>query len=276
MPNIERIETIQTGDTIEIPGHGLYKIIEATNRSRCVDGRNPLANAQFPDILAGLATDNKAVPMSGHESGGVALPGASFGYSMILAAAYPELSTEAAVHLIAEWEYRRGGAYSFHTDEHPHEKVEQGIGCGFMDSASKEENEKLFGIEAAKVRKMREFGTRFVQHTGFKGEASMLEGDHREKGILFVFSSDRTIDTSSGDSLFRYDITRQQKNLIEIAENIRVRGVPQADVNALIKVAGKHALATFSLLAPGKPITEVHIFGNDRRVIQRGVMRSLK
>lgn len=277
--NKERGESLNNAGIVNLPEIGYFRIIPGTWTSRCIDARGPNLNAVMPKLLTGVPIWNKDVPMTPQEAGGVAFPGASLGFALVLYAANPVISPEGAVNLTGEWEQSRGRKVLLHTDGHKHENVAQGLGCGFADQAVK--NTKRFVLPELRefssedVLKIVNYAIRYAQTPQKPGAAVVteLEGEHIESGIARVWDPRFTIESSDlADSriqVFRDDRGRFYEKLYDFTDYARTRGVPDINFENMKKTADAQANATCELLAPGLAVYDIYQLGSSIPVIRK-------
>lgn len=252
-------------DTVKIPEFGEVEVILAVNAEGCVDPRESLS----PKEVQGTNNNwNTAI----HHEGAERSPGASFGKAMSLKGAVPTLSPQKAVDIVRGWEESEGRTFTLHEADQVHGN---GLGCGHIDKASDDTNQKLFELEAESVRQMRDYVKESTATGDMKVDVPKLTGAHREKAVLVVLSDDKTVRATDGkEEFFRFDALRHDKSLKKLAQYARNNGVQVEDTD-LIAAAEKQRNAILMLLAGGLPIYEIDLRDGKKIVTPKGTVPEL-
>lgn len=228
----------------------------------CVDPRRPI---KFISLSEGLQRPD-------HHAGAVRRAGASFGYVMIVMAVLPELGSRHAVDLVIEWEESRGRKFTIHEDDHA--KLNKKLGCGHGDRAAEEENEHLYGLPSSAVREaiqyLSEIGHGQHPEKTATIHVSMVEGRHKENGVLVVLSEKETVDpTHPGIEFFRYDKHIDYQRLTDFTLFLKGKGFNVTE-QSLQERSDQQLHATLNLLANGLPIYEADLRDGSIRVVKLG------
>lgn len=250
---------------VELPNGRSLEVIPASDNVGCVDPRESL---QFIELHGDpLKSPRLNVGRPEHEASAARFPGADAGLVMTLIAAVPDMPVARAVELVGEYAHRQGRKLLFHEGVPNH----GGFGCGLVDAASQEENEKDYGLLSSKVREMVDI-LKVLPQQQERVEVPVLKGKHREKAVVVVRSLTETVNPNDGvDEYFRYDEDRHMLELFNLTYFLNHHGVAVTDEQMREK-AIKQKDATVKLLANGLPVYRIDLRNGKREVSELGVV----
>lgn len=154
-------------------------------------------------------------------------------------------------------ENERDGTLHFHTDGHSKEHGE--VGCGHIKRLIKEEGmEELFG-----------------KLTAYKNKETVLMGKHEEKGVLLVYSNEKSVnsfDPETEEMYFVVDMQRIKEYIEKITPKLSIPHISPEDVWNSYQ---NQMLATASILAPNQKMFRVSFEGEEPEIRFEGTISPL-
>lgn len=253
-------------------GEGKLPITDAVNASGCVDPRKSREVNGGEIYGDGSIFIHRTI----HEHNAVRSPGASLGYVMILLAAKPDLSIEQAVDLVDKFENIRGRKFTYHQDTHNKKGLKggEGLGCGHIDKAIK--YPELYGLKKDRAEEMVKYVDQKIEKEEMTANVPVLEGDHRESGVLVIITDKNNPKTvvpidDKGNEYFRYDKTLHEEEIKKLA-NFACQNKIKVTGDELLESAKMQIDATLSLLAEGKPMSQIDLTGEEAKVTPMGMV----
>lgn len=226
--------------------HVVKNLTPAKEGRKCVDGR---------------------YASEGNDQGMIARPGGDFGYVMALLAVNREkqlgLTPEQCVDAVFNAVTVEGNLFYMHTDthaEHDHGHNDKpAIGCGHIAKALNPELASGYAVPEDDMRKAFAHMQKYLQLKE-KVRMTVLEGDHKEQGVLVVDSETRTVKPQNEQDKTMYFIYDKKRD----AEYIQKTLIPRLKIQALngedfMKAADAQLAATLHNLALGANIYHVGI-----------------
>jgi len=225
-------------------------ILPAHSGRKCVDGRY-------------LATQS---------TGMIARPGADCGYVMALLAVNkkkklgltPEQCFNAVYKVVSQTK-----GFCMHTDHNtdPDNATPKGlIGCGHIANAATKEFAKDYDVDSEDIKRMVAY-SRNISQISKRLKIVNLAGEHQERGVLVVESSNYTVnadDPRIGRMYFIYDKARDESFMQSLVEAMQIPRITSEELYKQMKKESDIQLqATLHNLAQGLPIYTVS-FGRTR------------
>lgn len=224
-------------------------IVPVKDGRKCVDGR------YFPD------TDDR---------GRIARPGADFGYVEALLSINHQqdlgLTVEQCFDVVYEAVTESDQQFYMHTDEHANHG--HGIiGCGHLAKATEPELAKDYGVLSEQMVQVIQYaGNR--QEEGARIVNVVLEGEHKEKGVLVVTEKDYSVNSRDDQTMyFVYDKDRDEEFMKSLVAKMKI---PNLTVEVFKAASNKQLQATLHNLAFEKPMFQVNKEQAKPRVVLTG------
>lgn len=232
----QEIQEVLGKATAYVEGH----VIDASLGRMCVDGR-------YKD-----------------GAGMIARPGGDLGYVMVLLAFNRKnnwgFSAQQVVGFVYEYVTRDGGEFFMHTDEHAEHKTKEdplSIGCGHVALALVEGFAPDYLLDSEDLREAL-VTLREKQEEWKDIKKVVLEGEHKEKGVLIVESREKTVSPRDGEEMyFVYDETRDQDFMQGLVDFLSKEKGLDVTFDEFKQVSDIQVEATLQKLAPTKPILRV-------------------
>ncbi|HZQ29710.1 MAG TPA: hypothetical protein VFA93_01360 [Patescibacteria group bacterium] len=168
--------------------------------------------------------------------GGIRIFGGDFGALMAIKAVLKVEDVEIKdrdlieKYLNASKEIGRDGKIHFHTDSH--NKVPS-IGCGHIAKADSGQFRFLYGLEAQEVE---DLYTELLHLGEDEKNNVVLEGDHKEKGVLFVKSEENlwSVNSFNGQKMyFVIDQSRIEKYFDDLIPKLGIERLTSSEVKSM-------------------------------------------
>lgn len=209
------------------------------------------------------------------ESGGrLARFGADMGYVMGLLALNKSqelnLSPEEIVDAVITASTKDGGKFSLHTDTNGK--------CGHTYNATLPENEHKYGLNSQEMKKALDYATSLSQFQPDKVEMVTLEGQHKEKGVIFNTGKKKKINHRQDDQQWFVVSARRDNDYVQnvlfpqLLHLLPVLGEKNISAEEYLEILRQQTNATAEILAKGLPIYEVDMDSPIPVVMPAGVV----
>jgi hypothetical protein len=226
-------------------------IIRAHDGRKCVDGR------YLPTQASGM----------------IARPGGDVGYVMALLAVNKkkglDLTPEQCFNAVYKVVSKSKG-FCLHTDHNsdPDSHTHIGlIGCGHLAKAATKGLAKDYDVDSEDMRRVVEYSRNLAEINNAVHMIN-LEGQHQEKGVLVIQSSNYTVNADNpklGRMYFIYDKSRDEAFMQQLSEEMKIEGITPEELYREMRLESDVQLrATLHNLAKGLPVYTVE-FGRTRR-----------
>lgn len=225
-------------------------IIRAHEGRKCVDGRYQ------PNQASGM----------------LARPGGDAGYVMALMAVNKKkklgLTPEQCFNAVYKVVSKSKG-FSMHTDHQvdPDKHTHNGlIGCGHMAKAGTKDLAKSYDVDSKDIKRVVEY-SRHIAEISKTVHMINLDGEHQERGVLVIESTNYTVNADNpklGRMYFIYDKTRDEEFMQAMVEEMNLDGIKTAELYRDMKKESDIQLrASLHNLAKDLPVYTVS-FGRTR------------
>ncbi len=220
----------------EVKSFVLKNIVPAKKGTICVDGR-----------------------YAPKYSGMMARPGGNFREIMTLLALRKKLKLTVGqvVDLAVSAVENMGVTFNMHTDSHADPKDLTSIGCGHIAKAENPETAAMYGVKASDVKQALIYLRIKLEGRKYFNMVN-LEGEHKEKGVLVITGSKKTVNhfnPRSKEMYFVFDQKRDEEFTKEFYKNLEINGVSFEEFK---KISNDQLTATLRNLAKGLPIYEIN------------------
>lgn len=191
-------------------------------------------------------------------SGAIARPGGDFGYVMALLDVNFEKGLGLTSEEIADKVYNTisqiSRPYHIHTDEHALHDPSLLIGCGHivkstLDSEYANYFSSAYNSAPEDVKKVLSVTEKHLSED--KIDILVLKGEHKEKGVLIVTGTKKTVNQCNGKEMyFVYDKTRDDAFIDQLVNELGIEGLTAEDLK---RSSDKQLNATLELLAKDLP-----------------------
>lgn len=154
-------------------------------------------------------------------------------------------------------ENERDGTLHSHTDDHSKEHGE--VGCGHIKRLIKEED----------------MGDLFGKLAAYKNKETVLTGKHEEKGVLLVYSNEKSVnsfDPETNEMYFVVDMQRIKEYIEKITPKLSIPHISPEDVWNSYQ---NQMLATASILAPNQNMFRVSFENGEPEIRFEGTISPL-
>ncbi|MBI2601226.1 hypothetical protein HYW42_04680 [Candidatus Daviesbacteria bacterium] len=208
-------------------------------------------------------------------SGMLARPGGNFRGIMTLLALRKrlKLTIGKVVDKAVEAVERMGITFNMHTDSHANPDDLASIGCGHIAKAADPKTAQMYKVNPQDVKLALTYLRLKLEDRKYYSMVE-LEGSHKEKGVLVITGSKKTVnhyDSKSDQMYFVYDKTRDEEYTKKLWKNFQIKGLKFEEFK---RYSDMQLNATLENLATGLPVYEVNADKKEPEVKLVGIVNN--